>query len=317
MTPGRRQPLQQAVSRGDRLLIMVIVLTASVFPVDLQPGTHVGSRGAHGQFSAKQGEIVLVPVSGDVLPIEITGRFFGRRIPFFSGPDPGRQGTYVGLVGIDMQDPPGSHELVVEVHAEDGVRRLSYNVLVIRETFPVQQLTLPKHMVELDQKTLVRVKAEQREVRHVLGVASLERRWRGNFVEPVDGAISGAFGRRRVINGHRRSPHSGEDIAAPMGTEVVATNDGLVRLVVDHFFSGKGVFVDHGLGLHSMYFHLSEVLVREGEAVRQGEVIGKVGASGRATGPHLHWGIRLNGARVDPYALTKLPLGEAVPRVKR
>ncbi|MGH7229861.1 MAG: M23 family metallopeptidase [Nitrospiraceae bacterium] len=89
-------------------------------------------------------------------------------------------------------------------------------------------------------------------------------------------------------------------------------NDGVVRLTVDHFFSGKGVFLDHGLGLHSMYFHLSEVTVQDGQVVKRGQVIGKVGASGRASGPHLHWGVRLNGARVDPLALVKLSFGHPV-----
>ena len=84
-------------------------------------------------------------------------------------------------------------------------------------------------------------------------------------------------------------------------------NDGVVRLTVDHFFSGKGIYLDHGLGLYSMYFHLSQVLVREGQRVKRGEVIGKVGASGRASGPHLHWGVWVNGARIDPTALLALP----------
>jgi len=90
-------------------------------------------------------------------------------------------------------------------------------------------------------------------------------------------------------------------------------NDGVARLTVDHFFSGKGVFLDHGFGFLSMYFHLSEVAVRDGDSVKRGQVIGKVGASGRATGPHLHWGVRLNGARVDPYSLLKLSLREGEP----
>jgi murein DD-endopeptidase MepM/ murein hydrolase activator NlpD len=112
----------------------------------------------------------------------------------------------------------------------------------------------------------------------------------------------------RMITGQPRTPHNGEDIAAESGTVVVAMNDGIARLTVDHFFSGKGVLLDHGLGLYSMYFHLSEILVREGDPVARGQEIGKVGATGRATGPHLHWGVRLNGARVDPYALLQLSL---------
>jgi len=102
------------------------------------------------------------------------------------------------------------------------------------------------------------------------------------------------------MNGQARNPHNGEDIGAPLGADVAATNDGVVRLTVDHIFSGKGVYIDHGLGFYSMYFHLSDVLVREGDLVKAGQIVGKVGATGRATGPHLHWGVSLNGAMVDP-----------------
>ncbi|HJU04080.1 MAG TPA: M23 family metallopeptidase, partial [Nitrospiraceae bacterium] len=169
-----------------------------------------------------------------------------------------------------------------------------------------QRLTLPKDKVDLDEESVTRVKSEQEQVKIALEKSADERFWSGNFIQPVQGPTTGAFGRLRVINGQSRNPHNGEDIAAPLGADVLAMNDGVVSLTVDHFFSGKGVFLDHGLGLQSMYFHLSEVTVQDGEAVKRGQVIGKVGASGRASGPHLHWGVRLNGARVDPLALIKL-----------
>jgi len=295
-------------SRIDRLAISVVVLLASVFPVDLLPSAPHETRGTDVQFSAKQGQVLLVRVTADGQAAEVVGRFLGRRIPFFRDPASGQAGNFVGLVGIDLQDPPGTHELAVETRLADRVRRLSYNVLVMKEDYPVQRLTLPKDKVDLDEDNLVRVKGEQERVKAVLEAISRERLWDGRFIEPVRGPSTGAFGRTRIINGQPHSPHNGEDIAAPLGTEVVATNDGIARLTVEHFFSGKGVFVDHGLGLYSMYFHLSEVTVRDGEPVKRGQVIGKVGQSGRATGPHLHWGVRLNGARVDPYALLKLPL---------
>jgi murein DD-endopeptidase MepM/ murein hydrolase activator NlpD len=131
--------------------------------------------------------------------------------------------------------------------------------------------------------------------------------WRSNFVEPVNGKRTGIFGSVRIMNGQPRNPHNGEDIGAPLGAEVAATNDGIVRITVDHIFSGKGIFIDHGLGFYTMYFHLSEVLVKDGDLITAGQIIGKVGATGRATGPHLHWGVKLNGARVNPYSLLDLP----------
>jgi len=308
MTGKTMSQVPRTKSRIDRLAISVVVLLASVLPVDLLPSAPHETRGTDGQFSAKQGQVLLVRVTADGQAAEVVGRFLGRRIPFFRDPVSGQAGSFVGLVGIDLQDPPGTHELAVETRVADRGSQLSYNVLVMKGEYPVQRLTLPKDKVDLDEDNLVRVKGEQERVKAVLEAISQERLWDGGFIEPVRGPSTGAFGRMRIINGQPRSPHNGEDITAPLGAEVVATNDGIARLTVDHFFSGKGVFVDHGLGLYSMYFHLSEVTVRDGESVKRGQVIGKVGQSGRATGPHLHWAVRLNGARVDPYALLKLPL---------
>jgi len=293
--------------RSPAWAITAVILLAGVFPVDLFPNAPHEIQGADGQYSGKQGQVLLVQVSTGDRVTDVTGRFLGRTIPFFMAPD-GRSDTVIGLLGIDMQDKPGMHELMVEVQERNATRRLSYSVLVLKEKYPVQHLTLPSEKVDLDEENLVRAKTEQERVKTVLQGVSRERLWNGPFVEPVQGEVAGAFGRTRVINGQAKSPHNGEDITAPLGTPVVAMNDGIARLTVDHFFSGKGVFVDHGLGLYSMYFHLSEVLVQDGELVKQGQAIGKVGATGRATGPHLHLGVRLNGARVNPYALVNLPL---------
>ena len=293
--------------RSPAWAITAVILLASVLPVDLFPNAPHEIQGADGQYSGKQGQVLLVQVSTGDRVTDVTGRFLGRTIPFFMAPD-GRSDTVIGLLGIDMQDKPGMHELMVEVQERNATRRLSYSVLVLKEKYPVQHLTLPSEKVDLDEENLVRAKTEQERVKTVLQGVSRERLWNGPFVEPVQGEVAGAFGRTRVINGQAKSPHNGEDITAPLGTPVVAMNDGIARLTVDHFFSGKGVFVDHGLGLYSMYFHLSEVLVQDGELVKQGQAIGKVGATGRATGPHLHLGVRLNGARVNPYALVNLPL---------
>jgi murein DD-endopeptidase MepM/ murein hydrolase activator NlpD len=119
----------------------------------------------------------------------------------------------------------------------------------------------------------------------------------------VEGKLSGAFGLSRVINGKRRNQHTGIDLQAEEGTPVLACNSGMIVLVDQLFFSGKSVVLDHGWGLFSMYFHLSETLVKEGDRVNQGAMLGRVGSTGRSTESHLHWGIRMNGARVDPLSL--------------
>jgi murein DD-endopeptidase MepM/ murein hydrolase activator NlpD len=122
----------------------------------------------------------------------------------------------------------------------------------------------------------------------------------------VEAELSGAFGLNRIINGKQRSPHTGVDLKAEEGTPVLATNSGIVVLVDELFFTGKSVILDHGWGLYSMYFHLSEVSVKNGDRVDTGTMLGRVGSTGRSTGAHLHWGIKMNGARVDPFSLLRL-----------
>jgi len=301
------------ISRLDRMVITAIVLLSSVFPVELFSNTAPPPMGFDGQFSGKQGQVLLVKVNGEEQATDVKGVFLNRTIPFFREFRPGEPSGYLGLLGIDMQDEPGTYELVVEVRQGEQAKRLSFNVLVAKENFAVEHLTLPKEKVDLDDKATARWKAEQQIVQQALAEDSRLKLWRSNFLEPVNGKRTGIFGSVRVMNGKPRNPHNGEDIGAPVGTDVAATNDGVVRLTVDHIFSGRGVFVDHGLGFYSMYFHLSEILVKDGDLVKAGQIIGKVGATGRATGPHLHWGVKLNGARVNPYSLLDLPLKNGVP----
>ncbi len=290
----------------DRVLIISVVLLTSVFPVELFPNTGPAPRGGDGQFSGKQGQVVVITVPDLKEATSVKGQFLGRTVTLFPNSSTGGSG-YMGLLGIDMQDDAGAHELTIDAQLGEQTRHFSYQVLVVKEKFAVEHLKLPKDKVDLDEKAAARWKAEQEQVRKALAEESAMRLWQAGFIEPVHGKRTGIFGSVRIMNGQARNPHNGEDIGAPMGTDVLVSNDGVVRLIVDHIFSGRGIFVDHGLGLYSMYFHLSDVLVKEGDLVKVGQVIGKVGATGRATGPHLHWGMKVNGARVNPYALLELP----------
>jgi murein DD-endopeptidase MepM/ murein hydrolase activator NlpD len=293
------------LTRIERLVVTGVLLLASVFPVELFPNTIAPPRGSDGQYSGKQGQVVVIRLSDVNAATNVIGRFQGRTIPLFHDQD--GNGDYVGLLGIDLQDQPGTHELKIEIQTGESVQQRSVNVLVVKEQFAVEHLKLPKDKVDLDDKAAARWKAEQEQIRRALTEDSAMRLWQMGFIEPVRGKRTGIFGSVRIMNGQPRNPHSGEDIGAPAGTDVMASNDGVVRLTADHLFSGRGIYIDHGLGLYSMYFHLSEILVRDGDLVRAGQVIGKVGATGRATGPHLHWGAKINGARVNPYALLDLP----------
>ncbi len=297
---------------GPSVLAVLVLFAGSLF-VDLTPGFVPTVQGADGHYSGKQGHIVVVKVPTDDAAAQLQGKFLGRSIRFFPDPRPEEPKGFVGLLGIDLQDEPGSHELIVEAQSGESRQMFRYQVLVQKEKFHVEHLTLPKDKVDLDDKAVARWKAEQEQVKTALATDSQAKLWQPGFVEPVNGRRTGIFGSVRIMNGQPRNPHNGEDISAPLGTDVLATNDGIVRLTVEHFFSGKGIFVDHGLGFYSMYFHLSEVLVKDGEPVKAGQIVGKVGATGRATGPHLHWGVKLNGARVNPYALLDLPFRGSTP----
>lgn len=306
MKPLSARLYARDMERAPLAFVVVIVIVTHLIVASL-PGFVPTAHGAEARYSGKQGQVLVVKVPSDDELATAQGTFLGRTIRFFTDPRHDEPKGFVGLLGIDLQDEPGTHDLTVELKQGEQSRTLSYSVSVLKEKFHVEHLTLPKDKVDLDEKTLARWKTEQEQVKTALASDSQTRLWQPGFVEPVNGKRTGIFGSVRIMNGQPRNPHNGEDIGAPLGTPVAATNDGVVKLTVDHFFSGKGIFLDHGLGFYSMYFHLSEVLVKDGEVVKAGQIVGKVGASGRATGPHLHWGVKLNGARVNPYALLDLP----------
>jgi murein DD-endopeptidase MepM/ murein hydrolase activator NlpD len=174
---------------------------------------------------------------------------------------------------------------------------------VLGKTFPTRSIRVPPRYATPPPEVLVRIEREAETLRTLLAAASPERLWRGAFRMPVPGSVISGFGKRSIVNGAPRSPHAGIDLRARTGTPLRAPNGGRVTLVDDLYFTGTTIVIDHGLGVHSVLCHLSSARVRAGDPVTRGQLIGATGASGRATGPHLHWSIRVNGARVDPLAV--------------
>ncbi|MBI2370450.1 MAG: M23 family metallopeptidase [Deltaproteobacteria bacterium] len=281
------------------LALLLTALLLAALPAPVRAGLEEVDVSAPEE--ARQGELVLVSVSNGGPLLRVAGRFHGQRVRCFR-----ERGSYACLVGIDLALEPRDYPLELTLVGIDGeTEEVGLALRVVPRSYEVQRLTLPPQMVELDEATLERVVAEQQRVSSVWEQSVEGRLWQGAFMVPAVGEVTGRFGLRRILNGIPRAPHSGVDIAAPVGTKVVAANTGRVLLVDNFYFNGRSVFIDHGLGLFTMYFHLDKALVTEGQHVRRGDWIGTVGNTGRATGPHLHWGARLYDARLDPFSLLR------------
>ena len=241
------------------------------------------------------GDIVVITVNAASGPVE--GTFLKKHLHFNEN-----KGMYQAIAGIDLNTEPGTYTLALKI----GEQTLSRDVRVSKKKYPLQRLTLREDQVTLSPENEARADREQKIISALWPVDS-QRLWSGRFADPLPGKeVTTPFGVRRIINNIPKSSHSGVDLAAETGEPVKAPNDGVVVLVAEQFFSGNSIVLDHGQGIYTMFFHLSKINVRYGQAVMKGDLIGLVGATGRLTGPCLHWGARVQGARVDPLELMKL-----------
>ena len=254
--------------------------------------------------AVRQGDVALIVVTGAASAPDMDGNVAGRPLFFFPYAD-----GYAALIGFDLEAKPGKTPWRIGFLDGGAPRKAAGAITVKARKFPIQRLSLPKSMVDLAPKDERRAEAEAARLHALFDTISPERLWRGHFTRPVaSDAKPEGFGSRRIINGKPRSPHSGVDFSAPAGTQVVASNAGRVALVGEFFFGGRLVALDHGEGLYTLYMHLERVEVVEGALVERGSIIGAVGSTGRATGPHLHWAAQLRRARIDPAALFTLPV---------
>lgn len=213
---------------------------------------------------------------------------------------PSGNGGQLAIIGIPLDTPPGV--ITLQIDSPAGSRQM--DIAIAAKDYPEQRITLPtQEHVTPSEENLARYAREASEQQTVYkGFRIASATWPA-FITPTQGPYSSPFGLRRFFNNEPRAPHAGLDIAAPEGQAVQAPADGVIAQTGDYFFNGRTVMIDHGNGLISMLCHLSEISVQQGQPVKQGDAIGKVGKTGRATGPHLHWTVSLNNARVDPLLL--------------
>ena len=209
-------------------------------------------------------------------------------------------GIYCGLIGIPLS--AAQEKAVIELEWTDfhGHQTAKVPLQIIDGKYKSETLRVDPGKVTLSKKNLQRVAREKKEIRHIYANFSHTRLWYGSFKKPLAGEMTSAFGTQRLFNGQRRSHHRGTDFHAAVGTPVQASNSGIVRLARNLFYSGNIVIVDHGMGIFTNYAHLSKIEVIEGQHIARGLPVGLTGSTGRVSGPHLHWGVKVNGVYVDP-----------------
>ena len=287
--------------RTDRLLCILLVTAVLVAhstaasEADEPDGLTIVLAGR----AQQPGEVVRVVVKCSCVPALVSATAFGHDVPLARIND-----RWEGLIGIDLDVAPGAYPVSARLERKSqpplaATRRLT----VTAKRFPTRTLRVAPEFVNPPAAELQRIRDEAQALSAIFANASRPRAWRGPFHSPVNVPANSSFGTRSVFNGEARSPHAGADFPAPAGTPVAAPDAGTVVLAAPQYFTGNTVVIDHGLGLYSVLAHLSVMSVGAGDRVGSGQIVGRVGATGRVTSAHLHWSVRLNGARVDPLSL--------------
>lgn len=244
------------------------------------------------------GDVVLITIT-DMGVSSVEGKFNKYQITFY----PAIDNSLIALVPVDINAKIGAQKIVIE---NDG-QRYESTIQVRSHKFKTIKLTLPKSKVSLSKKDGERA-ARERDILNNLCAIRTGRNWDGRFLPPTDTEISEVYGVKRIMNEIRTSVHRGMDYRGKKGTPVKSINSGMVVLTEDRFFGGNTVIVDHGMGLYSIYMHLSKVEVSKGDPVKKGQLVGLIGSTGRVTGPHLHMSVKLYGISINPESLYKLEL---------
>jgi Peptidase family M23 len=293
------------VSRG----YLLVVLTTALFPLSiaaqLRKSCPDGVTMKASTRSAVQGSLVLTEVLAPKTVAGLNSAWDGRSISLWHEPE---EAGLHGMIGVDLEKAPGRYEWKVSWPGGAGdAQSCSMFINVRAGKFATERLKVEKQFVQPDPEQQKRVEEEGKKMQAIYDHVTPERLWEGKFRLPLKVISTGGnFGRRRILNGEARSPHAGVDFPAKTGTPVYSSQAGKVVLAENLYYAGNTVVIDHGFGIYTMYAHLSEIGVQEGDMVEAWEEIGKVGATGRVTGPHLHWGLTINHARVNAMQISQV-----------
>ncbi len=253
-------------------------------------------------ITASQGSVVQLTFPDEAGTQSVLVEWQGKKLPAVLAGD-----RWITVIGVDLDLKPGEYKANAMVTTGDG-RVITRETVIQVEAgeFPTTELTVEEKYVQLSPANLARANREAKEIETIYAAITGGMFWQEPFRVPIAGGTGRNFGHRRVFNGEPRAPHSGADLRAATGTPIHAANRGRVVLAKNLFFTGNTVILDHGLGIYSLYAHLSRLDVKRGDMAARGQLVGLAGATGRVTGPHLHWAARAQGARVDPFTLVEM-----------
>lgn len=285
-------------------LALSSVLSSALLLVALATPAHAAVLSLDAPHSTGDGKPFVVTVTADV-PGDVVLDWRGQAVTVPMAADGTRAGwTGQAILAVPLDAKPGTETLRARVAGQPkAAAAVTRAIAVVRAAYPEQRLTVEGKYVNPDKAALDRHEAERARVKAALALRTPERLWALPMERPVPGDVSSLFGLRRVFNGEPRAPHRGLDLRGEAGEPVTACAAGRVVLAENHYFAGNSVYIDHGMGVVSMYFHLSAMDVAPGQTVARGQAIGRVGSTGRVTGPHLHFGMAVLGDMVDPQVL--------------
>lgn len=295
----RIQPFRTAFSA----FLLIVFFSGAV---NAAPDCNNGVELHLSSLDPSQGTLLLAEVRSPSALSQVKGEWDTRDLPFWQDDQHGN--VWRALLGADLEKAAGQYPLKITAQSSNGDPVVCDTSIEVKEGhFPTENLHVENKFVEPDPAQLERAKEESRRLSEIFDRVTPERLWQGRFRVPLNGVTTGGnFGRRRVLNGQPHSPHTGVDFPSPTGTPVHAAQRGRVVLAESLYFPGNTVVLDHGLGLYTLYGHLSAISVKVGDLVETGALLGQVGATGRVTGPHLHWGLTVNKARVNALQIVAL-----------
>ena len=274
------------------LIVLILIICLPASHVSSEPNTVITTF----PENIYPGDVFIINVNSENVP---TAQFQGRSVNFY-----GNNESYKALNFVDINTEPGKHPITINHDNQTS----TYKVIVKFKNFPIKNITLKSEKVFLSPENEKRADAEEAVLKSIWNQVTPDPLWNDIFIKPIPSDITSPFGVKRIINEKKESRHRGTDYRGKTGTPIKSINSGMVVLTGNHFYGGNTVVIDHGLGLFSVYLHLYKTNVSTGDIVNKGEILGLVGSTGRASGPHLHLSVKLNGESINPESLYELDL---------